>query len=507
MSTWGRFFVGLALATACGGCGGGESPVTGPDDSLGAATVEAPWGETALDWLDALEEAAMNGTAHLEPFLATDLVWENRTGPGAPEFTQGEDSWMDKIPAADLYFLPVGAATYYVSADEVVGQRLAEFDLPVSLLDRMTIGPDGLRHWVRAASVDAGRYYEPWRADFDTYDDLADTYMALWNGSDDVDPGSLYESDAVISDSVLGESVAGLSAIEQTLETGSWPSIGNISVADLPDGGGRAVHIAPSDEDWMGPEELGLVIEADDGSGCPGSMVVILGLDGDLVRWEQRYHDVESVRRCEEPATLQPGWWDEIEVPSSVIVERTGTLSYGDMEIDVFNGTPAVHAFLEWGLERFDLAGLEMPQVESVTFLEASAYCYNLGGEATSTDQGAAIILCRTADDVCVDDHCRQWRDRDRQLWLHELAHPWLDAHTDDSIRADYLELTGLQRWSDPQDPWEERGVELAAETIAYGLMDEPVERHPEFDADRTELVNGFRILTGSDPIWAGSDP
>jgi hypothetical protein len=506
MSTRGRFFVGLALAAACGGCGGVDAPVTAPDDSPGAATVEASWGETALAWVGALEEAAMNGTDHLEPFLAADLVWEDRVGA---EFIQGRDSWMDAYLTGDLHsiFLPMGAATYFVSADEVVGQRVVEYDVPISWLDRMEIGPDGMHHWVRAGSIEAGRHYEPWRLDFDTYDDVADKYVALWNGSDDLDAGSLYESDAVISDSVLGDSVAGLSAIEQTLETGSWPSIGNISIADLLDGGGRAVHIAASDEDWMGPEELGLMIEADDGSGCPGSMVVILGLDGELVSSEQRYHNIESVRRCEEPAMLLPGWWDEIEVPAPMVVELTGTVSFGDMEIDVFNGTEAMHAFLEWGLERFEIAGLEVPQVDSVTFLEASAYCYNLGGEAASTDQGATVILCRTADDICVDEPCRQWRDRDRQLWLHELAHPWLEAHTDDSIRADYLELVGLQRWSDPQDPWEERGVEIAAETIAYGLMDEPIERHPEFDADRAERFDGFRILTGSDPICAESDP
>ena len=49
--------------------------------------------------------------------------------------------------------------------------------------------------------------------------------------------------------------------------------------------------------------------------------------------------------------------------------------------------------------------------------------------------------------------------------------------------------------------------VEIAAETIAYGLMDEPIERHPEFDADRAERFDGFRILTGSDPICAESAP
>ena len=92
-------------------------------------------------------------------------------------------------------------------------------------------------------------------------------------------------------------------------------------------------------DDWMGPEELRLVIEVDDGSGCPGLMAVVLGMDGEQVSWERRYHDIMSVRRCYDPATLQTGWWDELQIPSTIVAERTGTVSYGDIELEVFNGT------------------------------------------------------------------------------------------------------------------------------------------------------------------------
>ena len=90
----------------------------------------------------------------------------------------------------------------------------------------------------------------------------------------------------------------------------------------------------------MATQELRLVIEVDDGSGCPGLMAVALGLDGDRVSWERGYHDITSVRRCYDPATLQPGWWDEMQIPATVFVERTGTVSYGDMGVEVFNDTP-----------------------------------------------------------------------------------------------------------------------------------------------------------------------
>ncbi len=130
---------------------------------------------------------------------------------------------------------------------------------------------------VEGGSLDAGRHFEPWRSDFDLYELVADRWVALWNGSPDPDAASVYVNDAVISDSLLGESASGLVAIDRSAGSGSWPSVGLVPIAELPDGGGRAAHNVPSDEDWMGPEELRLVIEVDDGSGCPGLMAVAPG--------------------------------------------------------------------------------------------------------------------------------------------------------------------------------------------------------------------------------------
>lgn len=482
----------VLLALGCGGSDESGSAEPGPEES---------WGEAALQWLDALEVAAVNGPPFLAPFLAEDLVWEDRIDA---VLIEGREQWLDAqiVGGRIECFLPRGCASYFVSAEGVLGQRTIETGFPVSWLDRMVIGPDGLRQWVRAGSVAAGRHFQHWRSDFDMLDGLVDRYAAMWRGSSDLDPASVYAADAVISDTLLGKSVSGLTAIDRSVDSGRWPSLGRISIVDLPHDGGPAVHIAPSDEDWMGPEELGLVIEADDGAGCPGSMAVVLGLDGDRVRWERRYHDIESVRRCEDLAALRPGWWEEIGIPPAV-QEKTGTLVYGAMEIDVFDGAAELHAFLEWGLARFEDAGLEVPQVDSVTFLDARVDCYQLGGRTTPSGRGAAITLCRTRDDICLDDACRHWRARDRQLWLHELAHPWLDAHTGPATRAEVLALVDLPRWSDPDDPWAERGVERAADAVAYGLMDEPVDIASELGVDCEERLATFRILTGTEPFAA----
>jgi hypothetical protein len=462
-----------------------------------------PWGEQAVAWFDALEEAAANGVEHLPAFIAADLVWEDHI---KNSFIRGEDDWFADADEDDLwdFFLPRGGATLFVSADGVLSQRIISYlDFPISWLDTMVVGSDGLSYWSRAGSIDAGRHYQPSESDYDLSEAVADRWVALWNGSPDLDAASVYANDAVISDNLLGESVSGLVAIDRSAAQGSWPSVGLISIADLPQGGGRAVHGTPSNEDRMRAEELRLVIEVDDGSGCPGLMAVALGLDGEQVTWERRYHYIMSVRRCYDPATLQTGWWDELQIPSTVVAEWTGTFSYGDVTVEVFNGTPELDGFLQWGFSRYEAAGLPLPHVSSVTFLHARSACYNLGGQASTTAEGTSITLCRTPEDICLDDTCADWVASSRQLWLHELAHPWLDEHVDEATRTAFLEFVGLPRWADQNDPWQERGVERAADAIAFGLMDEPVEIAPEIHAECEERTSGFRVLTGTDPIAA----
>lgn len=500
-SRWRVVAVGVVVsAVACGG-GDDESAGTAATTVPTDAVAEAPWGEEAVAWLDALEAAAENGSEHLESFFDPGLVWEDRIGD---VLVHGAESWFGDRAEEELaeYFLPRGGARYFVSADELLRQQLVRFEqMPVSWLDRMEIRPDGIRRWIRSGSLDGGRWYQPRRSDYDGYDELADRYLALWNGSQDVDGASVYHPEATVSDTLLGESMSGVHAIDRSVGSGSWPVLGRMSILDLPDGAGRAVHAAPSDSGGMGPEEVRLLVEVDDGTGCPGLMAVALGLDGDRVDWELRYHDIESIRRCNDPTALQPGWWEGREIPASVFRERTGTITYGGLTIEVWNGTPDLEAFAELGLARFAEAGLPTPRVASITFIRARTACYEVGGTARWSERGADITLCRTTDDICLDETCRTWAPRHRQLLLHELAHPWLDEHADETVRAEFLDLVELPRWSDPSDRWDERGVEWAADAIAYGLMDDPVEIAPELATTCDERLAGFRVLTGAEPV------
>ena len=61
-----------------------------------------------------------------------------------------------------------------------------------------------------------------------------------------------------------------------------------------------------------------------------------------------------------------------------------------------------------------------------------------------------------------------------------------------------FTEQAGLPTWADTASVWEDRGVELAASTIAWALTDEPMV-NPRF-ADRftcRQLGDLFKTLTG----------
>lgn len=78
---------------------------------------------------------------------------------------------------------------------------------------------------------------------------------------------------------------------------------------------------------------------------------------------------------------------------------------------------------------------------------------------------------------------------------LHEFAHAWEYHNVDDTTRDALVEMHGLETWRSPDVPWDERGVEVAAETIGKGLLERAF---PESQCEEVELLDqGFRLLTG----------
>jgi hypothetical protein len=156
---------------------------------------------------------------------------------------------------------------------------------------------------------------------------------------------------------------------------------------------------------------------------------------------------------------------------------------------DPFSGAPTpthvVHKSDERSREQisaadaaFRVAGLELPDLE-IYIHENYAGCDGLAGQFNRDGSGLRVDFC-SGNSFTV---------------LHEFAHAWEYHNVDDTTRDALVEMHGLETWRSSEVPWEERGVEVAAETIAKGLLERAF---PEWQCEELELLNrGFRLLTG----------
>ena len=173
--------------------------------------------------------------------------------------------------------------------------------------------------------------------------------------------------------------------------------------------------------------------------------------------------------------------------------------------VTVYNGTRALNDALEWGLQRFATAGMEIPQVASATFTVQSDFCDDIRAQYLRAEAGVELEFCMDEGSACWDEDCSELLPGWSAVVLHEIAHAWLDTHLDVIDTERFLDHVGLETWRDPNLPWDEIGVEHAADTIAWGLMDRDIEMLRIGQPTSEQLAEGFGILTGIDPLPKGS--
>ena len=154
----------------------------------------------------------------------------------------------------------------------------------------------------------------------------------------------------------------------------------------------------------------------------------------------------------------------------------------------VVSDDPAQQELARWAVARFERAGLDAPTVQ-IRFHTDRAGC---GGHLGYARDGR-VDVCT----VLVNEMAR------RNL-LHELGHIWIDLNVPDTRREQFLDLRDTASWNASTDPWQERGYEQAAETMAWVLGDRDPQRSDP-DNDPAQLAAAFVLLTGIDS-WAGQD-
>jgi hypothetical protein len=158
----------------------------------------------------------------------------------------------------------------------------------------------------------------------------------------------------------------------------------------------------------------------------------------------------------------------------------------------VIFGADAEHARqISWAFERFAAAGLQdLPSLE-VHLHPSRDDCKGRLGSY----RAGRIELC-TMDSS--DPYARKFA-------LHEMAHAWTEANVDQAMEARFMRFRGVDGWNDPGLAWKERGIEQAAEIIAWGLGEGQIQPLLPAPAQTQELIDAYVLLTGNMPIALGS--
>lgn len=170
--------------------------------------------------------------------------------------------------------------------------------------------------------------------------------------------------------------------------------------------------------------------------------------------------------------------------PTRANEETTPVRAFGAVRLHEPN--PHREEMLDWGLQRYRTAGLQMPAID-VYFHDDDGGC---GGYLGFTKNGRVDLCIRLA----MEGH-------PQRILLHELAHAWAEVELDDETRNAFLELRGLGGWNVTADEHKDRGTEQAAEIIAWGLGESSPQPFITGETTPAALADGFRLLTGVEPL------
>ena len=184
--------------------------------------------------------------------------------------------------------------------------------------------------------------------------------------------------------------------------------------------------------------------------------------------------------------------WLETIVAAMVALTLHGT----GTGIDVEGGSPGQREVAAWAVERFAIAGLDLPGLEIRLHPDRDGCRGRLGFYS----DGVANLCATQTSQIAV------------RTMVHELAHGWLDAYASTEDRGRFLALRSLRTWNDQDVPWDQRGYEQAAEILAWALHDQGTGIHaPRFPGNSPpELAEAFRSLTGAEiprlPLGGGPE-
>jgi hypothetical protein len=466
------------------------------------------WTVEAQAWIDGYDEAFEAGELEHQLYYAADAAYDGTMVKGRTYDTDGRDRLVRlnltdaraDITRGELYLGP-GDAVRTMTWD------FDRFDIYVALV-HLEIGADGIEretllapNWMQTtiAHGQSDAAAAAWQ--------VAADYLAAWSGRQPELIRGLYAPAATVSDALVGASVQGHAEIVD-LAAGAAPIMAGTVVEVFPEEVLGADH-APSAETPAVflklefeqprlPSQVWLVVRSP--APCPGSTVVALQVDDEqLVTQEQRFHAAEALGDCWSGEDARDSWWSGRSLPTAFGERVTGWLETDAGSVEIRNGSEATDALLQWAVSRFQLAQLPIPAVSSITFDPFHERCGAMPGYADWSEGTTAVLICR--DSSAVQPSSDGGTPPLGHLVLHEVGHAWIRQHTDEATRQAFMERVGTDNWNDTGELWRERGVEWAAETLSWGLKGSGRTSVPLASPPCDLLADGFRILTGAEPL------
>jgi hypothetical protein len=469
--------------------------------SSAEAEGSAPWGSEAIRYFDELSVAYTDndfyGVLDFYAVVAEVEKWRGdlRGGAYVSDLLRWNSGDLGYEPEGGLYLGDEGALSL------VLWPRSGDQGAVVSTMANGLIAKDVV--FDLAASLDRGFRAAP--EVISTYEGLYQSFGEAWSDEDTDRLTQIYAPGASVHDGLLRIDAVSRDAIVELNSQGRWQTTRNMTRSE---GGGTAegasVYLGPRDY-LQDPQRAVGVYEVADSSGCTRRVAVQWTLDAGLVVEEHRYWEVEAFRRCADGG-LPVGWWTNLALPEPSDQVATGVLRTPlGQDVEIYNGTTDLEELVTYGLERFALGSLDEPRFDSVTF-EPSRSCDVRTGRLLDDGTSRDVFLCMYERDLCPSTgDCTKQALSARVTVLHELGHAWMIDRVSDATVAGLLELSGRKTWGDADVPWVERGVEYAAEVIAWGLLDEVIPMVRIGTPPCEELAAAFELLTGAPPRGAPS--
>jgi hypothetical protein len=464
------------------------------------ADTETPWAQEAVEVFDSIALALTDvdryaAAAHFGETGMLDLqAWGRDVHAGRLAIAEALGKTLYITPrAADDYAgglpdLDVDVDQVFLGAREAVVRfdaHLAAAGVP--WMQIYAVGEDSVVS-SRLYTEDLGHLIPTMRWTDAPRHPFYERYVDVWSSGDERRLAEVYAGGVVVRNALDGQRWVGLEELAEEIgaasqiEPGPWPELFRYDV------GGRHEQIA--------------VFQL--GGSCPALEARRWVLDDGVIVDETRYAHVPSVRRCD--GSAGDGWWSGYDVAPTqrLAIERR---VIAGQQVDLVNADHEQADFVRWLLDRYASGSLPQPDVAAVWF-PPSVDCHLAEGIAKREDDrfdgSHTVTLCFTPDEVASGWPNERWSRHAVHQGLHELAHVWMYDNLDEIDHLVFLRRVGLEAWRDPDVFWPQRGVEVAAETLAWGLAGNGrAEYLIEPAPNCAELAARYEVLTGTKPLTA----